>query len=702
MLINYEKFEDEPSTISYKKKRKQLIPYDDNIYIFDCETTNLFCIDGEWKQFDYSLPPEYYKNVKKASCVWFWQFSCNETHYYGRNFEDFEKILLKLADPGRRKIIWVFNLAFEFQQFVSIFKKYNITNMIARTARKPISFLLQELNIEFRCLYMLTGLSLEDAGKKFTNVEKAVGDLDYEKNRSPLTKVTEKELHYNEMDLEVPYHIVQYFRKKYKNLPNIPFTQTGEVRRAFQKVAPFWHITKMQKLVPSVKVFKLLWALFAGGYTHSNVIWTNILITVLMNSEDEASAYPAAMVLYKYPMTPFTKIGLQYIEDYPDERYAKIYAAKLKNVRAIRYNHIISINKCLTSKGAINDNGRLVKADEVELIMNEVDLKLYRLFYTFELEVSECYVSKKDYLPDFMIRFILELYCNKTKLKGVKSTTPEEDDYIQNIYMQSKQFINSMYGCCVQNVVKSTTAYDPDAGWITPELTDELIQKKLDEQKSSYSTLFYFAWGIWVTSYNRYALLFNVAKIDEDVVYCDTDSIKHVGDHSEVFNEWNEYILKLQEASAEANDINIEMFRPKDPKGIEHPIGIFEHDATYSEGFKTLGAKKYAYVEGGKVHITVSGVRKKAGNYLKNLDEFNPDTEFGYEAAGKMVSNYIDFQEPFNFIDIDGNEYTCIQPTGLCLQPTTYSMSITDEYEYVMKEFQLSLMEREDYYEHTR
>lgn len=697
MLTSWNEFNEPGGTTTYKKKNGELIPYDNNIYIFDCETTNLFNIDGVWKQFDRSLPSSYYKNVKKASCVWFWQFSCNLDTFYGRNYEDFELLLKRMSDQNCRKIIWVFNLAFEFQQFMGIFRKYTITNMIARTARKPISFLVKELNIEFRCLYMLTGLSLENAAKKYTSVEKAVGDLDYEKNRSPLTKVTDQELYYNEMDLIAPYWIVRYYKKKYKSLPNIPFTQTGEVRRAFQKVCPFWHIKRMQKLIPSVNIFKLLWALFAGGYTHSNIMWTNILINEIVRSKDEASAYPAAMVLYKYPSTAFTKISLTYMEDYPDDRYAKIIVAKLSNVKAKRFNHIISTSKCLTTKKAVSDNGRLVCADEIELIMNEVDLKLYQMYYDFDLAISECYVSKKEYLPDFMIRFILELYCNKTKLKGVHGATPEDDEYIQNIYIQSKEFINSMYGCCVQNVVKSTVKFDSKYGWITPELTDDLIKEKLDEQKNSFSTLFYFAWGIWVTSYNRYALLFNVAKLDADVIYCDTDSIKHVGEHDNVFDEWNNYILQLQEASAAYNDIPIEMFRPKDPKGIEHPIGIFEDDATYKDGFKTLGAKKYAYMENSKVHITVSGVRKKAGDYLNNLDEFNPDTEFGYDAADKMISNYIEFQEPFNFTDIDGNEFSCTQPTGLCLQPTTYNMSITDEYEYVMKEFQLQFTERKDF-----
>ena len=59
------------------------------------------------------------------------------------------------------------------------------------------------------------------------------------------------------------------------------------------------------------------------------------------------------------------------------------------------------------------------------------------------------------------------------------------------------------------------------------------------------------------------------------------------------------------------NDLNlpIEKFKPKDSKGKEHCLGLFEEDGNYLE-FITQGAKKYAYIDSidKEIHITVSGV----------------------------------------------------------------------------------------------
>ena len=200
------------------KPKKSKITYSDTIYTFDCETTSMFFIDGKWQKFDYSRNADFYKRTEKRSCVWIWQFGVNDTYYYGRTPDDFDKLLKSISNQNIRKIIYVFNLSFEFQQFMEIFQRHIVTRMIAREVRKPISFLLEDLNIEFRCLYMLTNLSLENASKRYTNIEKAVGDLDYSIIRSPLTKnITPAEWHYIEYDLKCMYEILLYFKPSQSN-----------------------------------------------------------------------------------------------------------------------------------------------------------------------------------------------------------------------------------------------------------------------------------------------------------------------------------------------------------------------------------------------------------------------------------------------------------------------------------------------------
>ena len=89
------------------------------------------------------------------------------------------------------------NLSYEFQFLRNILEWDSV---FCRSARKPIKCVAKEYpNIEWRCSYMLTRLSLDSWGKQL-GVHKQKGDLDYEEIRTPLTPLTDKELKYCEYD----------------------------------------------------------------------------------------------------------------------------------------------------------------------------------------------------------------------------------------------------------------------------------------------------------------------------------------------------------------------------------------------------------------------------------------------------------------------------------------------------------------------
>ena len=251
----------------------------------------------------------------------------------------------------------------------------------------------------------------------------------------------------------------------------------------------------------------------------------------------------------------------------------------------------------------------------------------------------------------------------------------------------------------VTNPLKSGIEYDLDKGWYSHNLQDIVtdkkgnevlyVDKKLNEMKQSYSTLFYYAVGVFVTSIARANLWNAVLKLDNDVVYYDTDSIKGVGDRViEVVNEYNTSVLKRLEAVSEALNIPLDRFMPADRKGRKHPLGVFECETdkgNYKE-FITLGAKKYCYRDhNDELHMTVSGVRKKASVALNNdIRNFKKGLVFGYQAADKLIHFYTDEQPEFDYRDIEGNIYHCKQKHSIILQPPTYTLGITDEYEYIL------------------
>lgn len=225
----------------------------------------------------------------------------------------------------------------------------------------------------------------------------------------------------------------------------------------------------------------------------------------------------------------------------------------------------------------------------------------------------ESYFSKYDYLPKEFIDFILEKYVKKTEYKDVAGKEVE--------YALEKAKFNALYGMSVTNNIKDEVIFDNETGWKEVPLTnDEILNKLKYERKQGFLS---FAWGVWVTAHARNNLLENVIKLDDHVIYCDTDSIKVInkGFNAEIINDYNKQVEEKIKKASEDLKIPIEKFKPKDKKGRERMLGIFEHDADYKE-FITQGAKKYAYTDKkyGEIHITCSGVPKERG---KSLEKFN-------------------------------------------------------------------------------
>ena len=201
--------------------------------------------------------------------------------------------------------------------------------------------------------------------------------------------------------------------------------------------------------------------------------------------------------------------------------------------------------------------------------------------------------------------------------------------------------------------------------------------------KTSYSTLLPYSTGVWCTAYARRALWSNIVKLDNQIAYYDTDSLKGIGDIGTVLDDYNKTVIERLKQSAKDNDIPIDYYMPKDDKGRPRPLGVFERETSEKMGyfsFKTMGAKKYCYRDNKGLHLTVSGVRKSAISQIKYIHQFNDGLIFDYKHAQKLTHCYIDNQPTFTYTDKDGNTYTSTQRHSIVLQPTTYSLGITPEY----------------------
>ena len=180
----------------------------------------------------------------------------------------------------------------------------------------------------------------------------------------------------------------------------------------------------------------------------------------------------------------------------------------------------------------------------------------------------------------------------------------------------------------------------------------------------------------------------NIIKLDKYVVYCDTDSIKVVqGYDKNIIDSYNKEVREKLENVSKKLEIDFSSYAPEDVKGIQHLLGVFEHEKfsnsefTYKE-FITQGAKKYAYKTfDDDVKITVSGVPKKGAKALDNdLHNFIDDLVFKYEDTGKNILQYNDNQESIEVIDYLGNKEIVKEKSGACLIPTTYILKKSLEY----------------------
>ena len=653
---------------------------DNTIYTFDIESTSYLDLYGQQvNACDYlSLSEEEREAAIPKGLMYIWQFSINDNVYYGRTWEEFRKFLERLEENSDfKKIVFVHNLSFEFQFLRTVF---SIKKVLSRKSRKVMSAELNDFNITFRCTYYMSNCALAKLPDVFNlPVEKQVGDLDYDKIRTPKTPLTAKEMKYCEYDCLVVYEYIKIELQTYKTVNKIPMTATGKVRKELQAITlkdPKWRkkIGACINIKPSV--YNMLIEAFAGGYTHANYIYTDEVLKNV-DSYDETSAYPYVLVSYRFPMGKFKECRITSREDMIDN-FAYLIRVRFTNINSKYYNNFISASKCLNFSGAKLDNGRIKSAREITITLTDVDFKFILDTYEVEsYEILESYFTKYEYLPKKFIKFVLQKYINKTQYKDVEGKEVE--------YALEKGKFNSIYGMTVTNMIRDEVDYDDVKGWNETPLTNTDIFDKLVEEKNK--GFLSFAWGVWVTAYARDNLLRRVIELDKYVVYCDTDSIKLVqGYNRRIFTDYNESVIKRIKNTCELLDIPFDSYAPKDSKGNRHLLGIFENETgkgrevTYDK-FITQGAKKYAVEIDGKIKITVSGVPKKKGSKcIKRIEEFRDDLVFDADITNKKNVMYNDDQAPFDLVDYLGLKYRVKDKSACCLLPATYTLGKSLEY----------------------
>lgn len=661
----------------YGYKYKGEMRYD-NLVCFDIEVTTGFKEGGKIVPFNPCLPSSHYKEVETQSILYLWNVCIDGYLFCGRSTQDLYEFFKTLNDRlDGVLVIFIHNIKYEFQFLRNIFTDID---MFARKNRSPIKFRWR--NLEFRCSYLLTRLSLDTWGKeKNLPIKKMTGDFDYTVLRTPLTPLTITERDYGYNDVLTMWTGLMEYKERYIHVYSIPLTQTGCIRKTVQKVLKddYQHKKRVSEMTDiSFDAYQLLLAAFMGGYTHANIIFANRVIENLWDF-DISSSYPWTMLSEKFPSTKFIRTSnIEYTMKHRD-RFCFIVKMKLYGVSSKLFNTYISASKCKDIRGSLLDNGRVINADEFTITVCDVDYDIILSSYNIEkIEILECYYSMKDYLPSAYRRYLIELYKNKTSIKGDSSRF--------TLYYKSKEELNGNYGMAVTKDITDEITFVGDE-WSIDYLDEIKYNEKRDKKKKKMSTLILsYAQGIYVPAYGRRNLWNLVTQFDDEIIYMDTDSYKTLQDNDILLaiDYYNESVHNRQKEIADELEISYEDLNPRDYKDEVHSIGCIERDKDIVK-FKTLGAKRYIcqYDESlgeDYLKMTVSGVRKKAVKQLSSIDDFKDGLIFSVDNAEKLLLKYIDEQVPWRWKEGELDEWLSTDRYGISGYNIEYHLEVQGDF----------------------
>lgn len=630
--------------------------YIEHLMTFDIETSTIEKTDGSFEGFMYH-----------------WQVCIDGYVCFGRTWKEFLTFLrkmnraLKNYDDKHKLLCYIHNFSYEFQFLYSWIK---LQDVFAVDKRKPLKAVSKDFNIEIRCSYLLSNMNLKKFIENTPNAHyfKGTGDLDYKKVFTPKTPLTMSELGYCYNDVMGLYEAIIYLLKE-DTLETIPLTSTGYVRRECRNNMRKNKKNRKQFLDLKLddKQYQLCKDAFRGGNTASNRYKTNF-INYDVSSYDMSSAYPYAMISGLYPITPFqeeTITSLDMLDDYNNRYCTLAYYSfeKVKLKKGVPFPYI-PYSKCIefiapSYEGVFKGkeycyNGRVLEADFIKIAMTNYDYQIFINQYDYDednVRVEDFYYSHKGFLPKELTDTVIEFFMLKSQLKGIKEKEYE--------YMKSKNKLNSLYGMIVTDIIRQENLFNDE--WKKGENTT------LDDYYNKRNNFLTYQWGLFVTAICRTNLQKAIDKIGLDCVYIDTDSVKYVGKHDDVFEQINQEMIDWCTQNDIINYVNV--------GNHKYFLGLYDKEKGYSE-FITLGAKKYAFKQSNKIGITVAGLNKKSGaqelERKGGLSIFKIGTEF-FDSGRKTVY-YNDDKK--HFLTVQGCQIE--NASNIALVDTTYTLGMTD------------------------
>ena len=626
----------------------------------------------------------------------------NDRYYlfrYPEELIDFLNSLIKRLGlkPGKFKkklIIYVHNLSYDLSYlygYLQALPSFGETYQgIIEDNNKFLTYVRGPF--EFRCSYRLSGMSLEKWSKEM-NIEhkKQIGLYDYDKIIYPDDELTENEQSYDKHDVLAMKECLDKQMEYYgDDLTTIPLTKTGYIRRTLRRSCRndkyyrkhyFWD----NRLDPECYEYCL--KSFAGGYTHNNRYWRDVLLETGKTYEyrpgsgiyykidkikhrDFKSHYPTQQTcsnmfpigrpqhVYDNSM-PYALSIPEILEDMTEFTYfvkMRITYAELRD-RTISMP-FLQVSKCYNCENikSIADNGRILKIEGSFITyMDSITLSIIAEQYTMKYEIIDAYRMKNGPLPACIVSVIDKYFKGKSDKKALVHALEKELGKTDPKTMEAafdlqwiKADLNGIYGCCVQQSLKNELQVDNACKFSYKKtyITREEVDEGLESYYHGKNNFLAYQLGCVVTSLARAELYSYIKAIGyERCLYADTDSIFYISD--------DETEKRIEALNAE---------KKKTAHFVTLESGHKEYYDEFTEepdciAFKGLHSKCYGVVTAKGLEITIAGVPART---LTGMKDGKPVYYTREEELSKGQ------KDPVRALDNLTDNFTFKVNTGMC------------------------------------
>lgn len=515
--------------------------------------------------------------------------------------------------------------------------------------------------IVFKDSKNLLGHSLEVAVEEYLGKDsvfnKRVGKWDYDILRSPLYKLSDDEIEYAMVDV---FALIEILRKICKDnntkYSQLPVTKSTFVSRKMYKELLGGKKVKNINTLPrdyrnyynfihslNIDYLTLLQAkeAFYGGVSFTNPLYVNKYVEN-PGAYDLASEYPRSLVGQLYPSTPpIRNNNIKTIEQleqwnqyFPGHEGRKNrkggfickftfhdYESKVNYPIPFLFTYDQISRGEIEARRYILNGNRVYKAKTLTVYLCDVDYNIVKKTATWSsVDIDMVVTYELAPLPKSLVKLILECYRDKTALKGVLGAEVKYND--------AKIFVNTIYGKQAQFPVNDKYEIDEFGHPVKVVTTFEEKEKQLQEANEKFSRTTYYLWGVYTASYGHMFLYNGMQIVKNDVIFCDTDSIKYANrskyqpmfeDYNYQNEDWLRFVGKHWFNFTD-DEIN-ELYFPKTKDGEIKPIGNWDceiYDNKLGNMIGTVSKRSKCYImfyeKEGEIDVkfTVAGISKSA------------------------------------------------------------------------------------------